>query len=167
MKRRLLLKASAASAAGACWPAGAAPAQQGQPVAWPAVQLLGGGALSPEDWQGRVGVVVFWSLTCGFCRRHNQHLEKLHRVALAQRLPLTVLGAVHERDPAAVARHVQQQGYSFPQTLDLAPLAAALTQRRLTPITAVVNRQGRLQTVWPGEMSEDDVMQLLQLGRTA
>lgn len=134
---------------------------------WPTVQLLDGSALGAAAWQGRVGVVVFWSLTCGFCRRHNQHLEKLHRAALAQRLPMPVLGVVHERDPVAVARHVQQQGYSFPQTLDLVPLAAALTQRRMTPITAVVNRQGRMQTVWPGEMFEDDVMQLLQLARPA
>jgi thiol-disulfide isomerase/thioredoxin len=143
------------------------PAQNGQAVAWPDVHLLGGGALKAADWQGRVGVVVFWSLTCPFCRRHNQHLEKLHQAAQAAGLPLSVLGVVRERDAAAVARHIQQQGYRFANTLDNAPMAAALSERRMTPLTAVVDRRGLLKTVWPGEMFEEDVMELLQLARAA
>jgi thiol-disulfide isomerase/thioredoxin len=167
VKRRVLLRATAAATVAATGLAQAVPAQKGQPVAWPDVQLLGGGELKAADWQGRAGVVVFWSLTCPFCRRHNAHLEKLHRAAQAARLPLTVLGVVRERDAAAVARHAQQQGYSFAQTLDLAPLAAALSERRVTPNTAVVDRQGRLKLVLPGEMFEEDVMDLLQLARAA
>lgn len=166
MKRRALLRATAAAtAAAAAGLVHALPAQKGQPVAWPDVQLLGGGTLRSADWQGRAAVVVFWSLTCPFCRRHNAHLEKLHRASQAAGLPLTVLGVVRERDAAAVARHVQQQGYSFAQTLDLAPMAAALSERRVTPNTAVVDRQGRLKLVLPGEMFEEDVMELLQLAR--
>lgn len=168
MKRRALLGVAAAAAAtAAAGLAHALPAQKGQPVAWPDVQLLGGGELKAASWQGRAGVVVFWSLTCPFCRRHNAHLEKLHRAAQAAGLPLTVLGVVRERDAAAVARHVQQHGYSFAQTLDLAPMAAALSERRVTPNTAVVDRQGRLKLVLPGEMFEEDVMELLQLARAA
>lgn len=165
MKRRSLL-ASALTAFAAA-PARAAPAQNGQPVAWPDVQLLGGGTLKASDWAGRAGVVVFWSLTCPFCRRHNEHVDKLHRAAQAAGLPLTVLGVVRERDAAAVARHVQQQRYSFANTLDLAPMAAALSERRMTPLTAAVDRQGRLKMVLPGEMFEEDVMELLQLTRAA
>ena len=165
MKRRVLIASAAAASACAALPAWAVPAQNGQPVAWPDVQLLGGGTLKAADWQGRAGVVVFWSLTCPFCRRHNEHVEKLHRAAQAASLPLTVLGVVRERDAAAVARHIQQQGYSFANTLDLAPMAAALSERRMTPITAVVDRQGRLKMVLPGEMFEEDVMELLQLAR--
>ena len=165
MKRRSLLAAALAGVhGGRAW---AAPAQNGQPVAWPDVKLLEGGTLKAADWQGRAGVVVFWSLTCPFCRRHNEHVEKLHRAALAASLPLTVLGVVRERDAAAVARHVQQQRYSFANTLDLAPMAAALSERRMTPLTAAVDRQGRLKMVLPGEMFEEDVMELLQLARAA
>lgn len=171
MKRRTVLAAALpAGLAGSMSPSGpaqAAPAQKGQPVAWPDVQLLGGGALKAADWPGRVGVVVFWSLTCPYCRRHNEHVEKLHRAAQAAGLPLTVLGVVRERDAAAVARHVQQQRYTFANTLDVAPMAAALSERRMTPITAVVDRLGRLKTVLPGEMFEEDVMELLQLARVS
>jgi len=146
-------------------PAWAAPAKPGEPVVWPEVQLLGGGMLPAAHWQGRAAVVVFWSLTCPFCRRHNAHIEKLHRAAQASGVPLTVLGVVRERDASAVARHVQLQGYSFFNTLDVAALAAALSDRKMIPLTAVVDRQGRLKQVLPGEMVEEDVMELWQLAQ--
>ena len=162
MKRRRFVAAAPLLAGLPAW---AAPAQKGQPVAWPAVQLLGGGTRTAADWQGQAAVVVFWSLTCPFCVRHNAHIEKLHRAAQAAALPLAVLGVVRERDAVAAARHVRQQGYTFAQTLDQAPMAAALSERRMTPVTAVVDRQGRLKQVLPGEMFEEDVMELLQLAK--
>ncbi len=145
-------------------PAAAAPAQPGQRVAWPVVPLLGGGALEPSHWQDRAAVVVFWSTTCPFCRRHNQHLEKLHRAALAlPGLPLQVLAVAREADATMVQRYAKAQGYSFPITLANAPLAAALSERRVIPLTAVVERSGRLKQILAGEMFEEDLMDLLQL----
>jgi thiol-disulfide isomerase/thioredoxin len=144
----------------------AAPAAPGQPVAWPSVCLLDGTELVPSHWNGRAAVVVFWSTTCPFCRRHNQHLEKLHRAAVAlPGQPLQVLGVAREKDAAAVRRYAQQQGYSFPITLDSRALAGALSERNLIPLTAVVARDGRLKQVLPGEMFEEDVMELLQLAQ--
>lgn len=162
MRRRTILTTALA------WPlvpAWAVPAKSGEQVEWPDVQLLGGGRLPAAHWQGRAAVVVFWSLTCPFCRRHNAHVEKLHRAAQAAGLPLTVLGAVRERDAGAVARHVQLHGYTFPNTLDMAALAAALSDRKMYPVTAAVDRQGRLKQLLPGEMFEEDVMELLQLAQ--
>jgi thiol-disulfide isomerase/thioredoxin len=129
------------------------------------VQLLGGSALGPADWVGRAGVVVFWSTTCPFCRRHNQHVEKLHRAAQAAGAALRVLGVARESDVAEVRRYADQQGYSFPITLDNAPMAAALSQRRVIPLTATVGRDGRLKLVLPGEMFEEDVLELMQLAQ--
>lgn len=163
MRRRTVLSTALAWPLAPAW---AVPAKNGEAVAWPEVQLLGGGTLSAAHWQGRAAVVVFWSLTCPFCRRHNAHIEKLHRAAQAAGLPLTVLGVVRERDANAVARHVQQHGYTFANTLDMTALAAALSDRKMVPVTAVVDRQGRLKQVLPGEMFEEDVMELLQLAQT-
>ena len=110
-------------------------------------------------------MVVFWTTTCPFCRRHNQHLDKLHRAALAAASPLRVLGVARERDAAAVRRYAQAQGYSFDITLDHAPLAAALSERKVIPLTAYVDRHSRLQQVLPGEMFEEDVMEFLLLAQ--
>lgn len=159
MTRRPLL------AAGLAWPLAAAlprawasPAAAGEAVHWPEVRLLDGSRWAPP--QGHAVVVVFWSATCEFCLRHNAHVEKLHRATVGK--PLAVLG-VSKDDSAAVARrHIAEHGYTFPNTLDAAPLAAVLSTRRITPLTVTVDRQGRLKQVIPGEMFEADVLELLK-----
>jgi thiol-disulfide isomerase/thioredoxin len=162
MRRRRFAAAVAATAIPAGWrAAAAAQAAAGQAVVWPEVTLLDGGRFGPAQAQGRALVVVFWSTTCPFCRRHNQHLEKLHRAAAGHRL--AVLGVARERDADAVRRHAGEHGYTFAITLDHAPLAAALSARRVVPLTVTVDRGGRLRQAIPGEMFESDVMELLQL----
>lgn len=153
------LQASTAASAPVAAPTAAAP---GQLVAWPEVALLDGQPLAPATWRGQAAVVVFWTTTCPFCRRHNQHVEKLHRAVAGK--PLRVLGVARERDAAAVRRYVQAQGYTFPITLDHLPMARALSMRRIIPLTTTVDRQGRLQQVIPGEMIEEDLLELLALG---
>ena len=125
------------------------------------VTLLDGSRFGPAQAEGRALVVVFWSTTCPFCRRHNQHVEALHRAAAGRRL--AVLGVARERDAAAVRRHAGEHGYTFPITLDHAPLSAALSARRIIPLTVTVDRAGRLLQVIPGEMFEADVLEVLQL----
>jgi len=140
-------------------PVRAAPAAAGEAVRWPEVTLLDG-----RPWaapRAEAAVVVFWSLTCPFCRRHNEHVERLFQAARGK--PLRVLGVVRERDNAAVRRTMQSVGWTFPVTADTAAMAAALTERRMTPVTVTVDRAGRLRQVIAGEMFEEDVLELLQL----
>mgnify|MGYP000853188379 FL=1 len=158
MRRRALLGGVALGA----WAlqAVAAPAR-GDAVNWPAVTLLDGTPWPNGRARDSAVVVVFWSLTCPYCERHNAHVARLHRAAAGR--PLSVLGAVRERDVEAVRRHMAQRGWSFPVTLDGAALGDALSPRRSVPLTVTVDRQGRLQEVIPGEMFEDDVMGFLKL----
>jgi thiol-disulfide isomerase/thioredoxin len=159
MKRRHLLSCLAGAAVQG-QTARAAPAQQGQAVLWPQVQLLGGGSFGPAQAAGRAVVVVFWTTTCPFCKRHNPHIEKLHRAAAGRNL--VVLGVAREQDPALVQRYAQGQGYTFPITLDHQAMAAALSFRQVIPLTLTVDRQGRLQQALAGEMFEEDVLELLK-----
>jgi thiol-disulfide isomerase/thioredoxin len=142
-------------------PAAAAPARPGEPVPWPEVRLLDGSRFGPAQAADHAMVVVFWSTSCPFCRRHNPRVEKLHQAAAGRRL--RVLGVARERDATEVQRHARTMGYSFPITLDAQPLAEVLSLRRLIPLTVTVDRQGRLRQVIPGEMAEGDVLELLQL----
>jgi thiol-disulfide isomerase/thioredoxin len=165
MKRRTagFAAASLLLTAAGVRPAFAAPAQPGQTVAWPDVRLLDGSRFGAAQVAGKAVVVVFWSTTCPFCKRHNQHVEKLHRAALAAGKPLVVLGVARDKEAASVESYAKQQGYSFAITLDAAPLQAALASRNIIPLTAAVTRQGLLKQVLPGEMFEEDLMELLQL----
>lgn len=158
MKRRALLAAAATTVCGA---AVAAPAQPGEAVRWPTVQLLDGRTWSAEQVRGQALVVVFWSTTCPFCLRHNAHVEMLRRTLAGK--PVQILTAARDRDPAAVRRYLERHGYGFPVTLDHAPLADALSTRQVIPLTILVDRQGRLRQVIPGEMFEEDVLELQNL----
>jgi thiol-disulfide isomerase/thioredoxin len=140
--------------------AASAPAQPGERVAWPEVPLLDGGRFGAAEVAGRALVVVFFTTSCPFCRRHNQHLQKLHALAPPG---LAVLGVARETDAARVRKHAATQGYRFPITLAAEPLAAALSRRRLVPLTVTVGRDGTLRQVIPGEMSEEDVLSLARL----
>jgi thiol-disulfide isomerase/thioredoxin len=161
--RRTMLVALAAAALGpaALRPVRASPAAAGEPVRWPQVGLLEGGPWGAAQAEGKAVVAVFWSTTCPFCRRHNAHIEKL-RVAAAAR-PLEVIAIARETEAQAVQRYLQRQGWHFAVTLDHAPMSAALSTRNMIPLTVTVDRQGRLRQVIPGEMLEEDVLELLQL----
>ena len=74
---------------------------------------------------------------------------------------LVNLGTPDEATPAAVRRYLAANGYAFPVSLDHDALAAALAARRVIPLTLLVDRQGRLKQAIPGEMFEEDVMELL------
>jgi thiol-disulfide isomerase/thioredoxin len=158
LRRRLALALATAPLPGA---AAAAVAQPGDQVAWPTVRLLDGRSWGPAQAAGKAVLVVFWSTTCPFCLRHNAHVEKL-RLA-AQGRSLAILTVARDRDPSAVRAYLARHAYGFDVTLDHAPLAAALSERRVIPLSVVVDRAGRLREVVPGEMFEEDVLQWLRL----
>ena len=140
----------------------AGPSAASVPLVWPTVELLDGGRFGAEQARQHDVVLVFWSTTCPFCRRHNQHVEKLHRAALAQGRALRVLGVARDRDPEVVRRYALAQGYTFPITMAAAPLTDLVGARRVIPLTVVVDKTGRLRQAIPGEMFEEDVMELLE-----
>ncbi len=158
MKRRDWL------AAGAGWMlAGAVPAQPaalGTEVAWPTVNLLGGGVVEPAAWRGQPALVVFWATYCPFCKRHNAHVDKAYRAL--QGSGLQVLGVALDTDEALVRRYMAQNNYRFPVAMDGGLLRRQFTTRRVIPMTCMVDRQGRLVQAIPGEMFEEDVIDTAQ-----
>lgn len=138
-----------------------ASAASGQIVRWPAIRVLDGSTWAPES--GRPQVVVFWSVTCPFCVRHNAHVQRLYERVQRQGGP-QILSVSRDRDPAAVARYLTLNRYTFPVTLEHEPLRAALSARKSIPLTVLVDRTGRIRQSFPGEMFEDDVLELQGLG---
>lgn len=130
-------------------------------IDWPEIRLLDGGRLLPADWVGMAAVVVFWATWCPYCARHNLQVQRLHEAAQGRRL--RVLGVAVDGDEATVASHLQRHGLHFPVAVGQPGLRPLFTPRTLVPQTALVDRQGRLLQVVPGEMAADDVMGLLRL----
>lgn len=156
MKRRdWLLAGMAGVLAGT---ARAADPQQARDIDWPALRLLDGEALTPASWRGQPALVVVWATYCPFCKRHNAHVDKLARQMRGQ--PLRILGLSTDTDEAAVRRYMSSNNYQFPVALDTGGLRAQLTPRRVIPMTCLIDKQGRLIQAIPGEMFEEDVMDL-------
>jgi thiol-disulfide isomerase/thioredoxin len=133
----------------------------GDRVPWPTeVRIEDGRLMNPADWMGQVVVMVFFSTSCGFCRRHNQRVELLRRQIEAEHLPIRLLGVAQDRDPQAVRRYLSEQGLGMSFSLDYRPLRDALSARSVIPLTAVVDALGHLRELIPGEMAEDDVLGL-------
>lgn len=156
-------RAILAAAAGGLLPMPAAAQQPGASPAidWPTIALVDGTVLQPADWNDTAAVVVFWSTTCPFCRRHNEHVEKLHRASAGRRL--RVLGVAVDRDAGVVRRYLADRGYGFPVSMSAQRLRPLFTSRNVIPMTCAVGRSGRLLQSIPGEMFEEDVLDLLRL----
>jgi len=133
------------------------------PFVWPDITLLDGSVLPAASWQDTAAVLVFWATYCPFCLRHNAHVEKLHRAMVGK--PLRVLSLATDRDPAVVQRYMRRHGYTFPVSLaDSEPLRLRLALRRTIPTTVGISRSSRVGLALPGEMFEEDV---LDMGRLA
>lgn len=132
------------------------------PFPWPDITLLDGSVLPAAAWQDTAAVLVFWATYCPFCLRHNAHVEKLHRATAGQRL--RVLSFATDREPEAVRRYMARHGYTFPVSLvDSEPMRLRLALRRTIPTTVGVTREGRVGLALPGEMFEEDVLEMASL----
>jgi len=136
------------------------PADIGSVVRWPVIRLLDGGVLEPASWRGQPAMVVIWATWCPFCKRHNAHVDKL--VGSAQGQGLRVLGIAMDTDESLVRQYMASNKYRFPVALDGGVLRRQLTAQRVIPMTCLIDRQGRLLQTIPGEMFEEDVMELAQ-----
>lgn len=133
------------------------------PLTLPAWHLLDGPVWSPAELHDTALVLVYFSTTCGYCRRHNQRLDGLVRATRGQ--ALRVLGVAEDTDTGRVRQHWREQGHVFPVTLSDDGLRARLTRRRVIPLTLVLDRTARLRELIPGEMAEADVLGLARWAR--
>ena len=75
-------------------------------------------------------------------------------------LPLRVLAVAQDSDAELVRAYVREHRYHFPVTLDSAALRPLFSQRQIIPLTCVVDRAGKLREVLPGEMFEEDLLEM-------
>lgn len=145
----------------------AAPAapQLGEQVRWPTIQLLDGRPVEQPAPGGVASIVVFFSTTCPFCARHNEHVQKL--LDRSHGLPLRVLAVAHDKQLAHVRTYLQRRGLGFDVSLDHVAMRAALTPLRGIPVTCAIDRQQRLREVIRGEMFLGDVLGLAKWSESA
>ena len=141
-------------------PIGQAEPVVGQKVDIPAVTLLDGRTLPEGYFKGRPVVIEYWASWCPFCARQNPYIQKLSM--LARGTGLEVLTVSIDKHPADARAYLDKHHYSFPAVIDTPALRQVLGKRRVIPQIFVVSADGRLAESIPGEMFEEDVLDLLK-----
>lgn len=129
----------------------------GDPVSLPPLADLAGQGVDGRPRAGEALVLFFFILDCGYCRRQHPRMQALAREVAGR--PLSVIAVAEAASPAAVRRHLEELGVQDLRTV-LDPAGRwrrQVSARRVTPLTVVIDREGRLREVIPGEMAEDDV----------
>ena len=120
-----------------------------------------GRAIDMATWRNGPVLTVFWSPDCAFCHRHNDRLSRL----LRETPGAAVLGVAVDGSPEVVRRTVARRGYAFPVIVDGSgdcALRPQLTARRLVPMTCWLGAAPTQPRCIPGEMSDDDLRELLK-----
>jgi len=120
----------------------------GRPLDWPA-------------WRGQALLAVLWSPDCAFCQRHNDKLTRL----LRETPGAAVIGIAVDGTAEAVRHIAQRRGYGFPVLVDgtgPCALRPQLTPRRIVPMTCWLGEAPTQPRCIPGEMSDDDLRELLK-----
>lgn len=123
-----------------------APDDRGEPVAWSGVTEHGD-ELSSDDTSGKVTVVNFWYADCAPCRTEAPHLEKVWQDH--QDGDVEFVGINIENEAETARAFAETFGITYPSLIDgkggEAKLAfAAATPLQATPITLVLDREGRV-----------------------
>lgn len=109
-------------------------------------------------WRDGPVLAVFWSLDCAFCHRHNERLNRL----LQAEPGAPVLGIAVDGSAAAIQATVKKRGYTFPVITDNCGLRVQLTPRKLVPMTCWLGEPPSKPHCIPGEMTDDDLRELLR-----
>ncbi|MDZ7813856.1 MAG: hypothetical protein U5L74_12445 [Ideonella sp.] len=125
---------------------------------WPdRLDLLDEASLRGESFRTMTTVLVFFSIDCPYCRRHNRRLSTL---SLQHSGKLRVIGAALDSDRDSLRRYRETQGLRFSIAPDARSLRERVTPRSVIPFTTVIAPDGTFKERIPGEMSEEDILGL-------
>jgi cytochrome c biogenesis protein CcmG, thiol:disulfide interchange protein DsbE len=137
-QRRQLL--ACAATALACAPLGRAMADPGSISL--KTRLLNGEAFGHDDFKGQVLLLNFWASWCAPCRAEMPEIEAVYRQYREKGLVVLALSM----DEAAQEPEVREAArpYSFPVAMMSATQLSGLGRIWRMPVSAVVDRQGRI-----------------------
>lgn len=128
-------------------------------AAGPAVgTLIGGGTVALSQYRGKVVVVNFWASWCGPCRAESPQLEAVFRAQKAHGVQFVGIDIKDEKQAAAA--FVKDAGVSYPIIFDQLGRTAlqlgAINVQGL-PITAMLDRAGRVAAIYSGGVTAADI----------
>lgn len=150
---------------------GAALAMTGTGGALPAVTLPdtdGGSHDLKAQLDGNVGLIIYWSVSCPYCRKYTPGLLELARRYDGNPFKLVLINCDGPAMAPAAKAYAQKHGMPGPVILDSGPddaepLAEAL-DLNATPTVIVVNSQGKITAMQELEIDVPAVDKAIQEG---
>ena len=132
----------------------------GDSVELPEIQLLDGRTLSKGHFTGKPVIIAYWASWCPYCSRQNPYVQKLWKQS--QGRGLEILTVSIDRVEGDAVDYVRKHDYTFPVAMETEALRKALGKRKVIPNIFVIKADGRIAEVIPGEMFEEDVLDLIK-----
>ncbi len=133
---------------------------KGDSIDIPAVILMDGQQRPAGYYQGKAVIVQYWASWCPFCARQNPYLQQLWDSA--QSRGLEVLAISVDRDESDARKYIQDNHYTFPVAMQTPELLKVFGKRRVIPKIIVITAEGKVAEVIPGEMFQEDVLELIR-----
>ncbi|MYN13109.1 redoxin family protein [Pusillimonas sp. TS35] len=138
----------------------------GDQVTLPEIRLIDGTVLPTGHFKGKPVIVEYWASWCPYCARQNPYMQKLWQAA--QGSGLEILTVSIDRVDKDAADYMGKHAYTFPVAMETPALRAVLGKVKVIPNIYVIEADGRVAEVIPGEMFEEDVLGLIKYApRTA
>jgi len=121
--------------------------------------LLDGSEFTLTHWAGRVVVINFWGSWCGPCRVEAPELRAVYEATRAGGVEFLGVDVKDQRQLAIAFE--QRFGIEYPSIFDPRGEVALLFQNVPTnaiPTTLVIDRAGRVASVFPRPLREEDLL---------
>lgn len=134
-------------------------AQKGGTVTDFTIGALDGDPIALADYEGEVIIMNFWATWCPPCRAEMPGINRFYEAYKDDGL---VVLAINEEESAETVRpFIQTNNFSFPVLLDSEGRVAQQYSTRSFPTTFIIDRQGIIQHVQTGEISEDELARVV------
>jgi peroxiredoxin len=123
---------------------------------------LAGETFSTSQLRGKVVLVNFWATYCASCVQEMPRIVDAHH-KFAPRGYETVAVAVRQDNPQRVAKFASSRALPFRVALDSSgEIAKEFGNVRLTPVSFVIDRQGRVLRRFVGEPNWSEFHELVE-----
>lgn len=133
---------------------------KGDRVDIPALTFMNGQQRPAGYYEGKPVVIQYWASWCPFCGRQNPHVQRLWESAQDSGLEIFTVSV--DRDEADARTYIDDKQYTFPVVMQTPELLEVFGKRRVIPKIFVITADGHVAEVIPGEMFEEDVLELIQ-----
>jgi peroxiredoxin len=134
-------------------------AQQGGTVTEFTLGVLDGDPIALADYEGEVIIMNFWATWCPPCRAEMPGINNFYEAYKDE--GLIVLAINEEESEEQVRPFIQLNNFTFPILLDSQGRVAQQYSTRSFPTTFIIDREGVIQHVQTGVISERELEEII------